>query len=115
MPGEPAPEGAPEIVSRYFEADGARDREAVLSHFADDAVVVDESRDWRGKAAIREWRHGPASKYEYTNTVTRIDRMGDDQWRASGRIDGNFPGGTAELKWDFILTEGLISRLEIAP
>jgi hypothetical protein len=33
----------------------------------------------------------------------------------SGRIDGNFPGGTAELTWDFSTVGGRISRLEIAP
>jgi hypothetical protein len=38
-----------------------------------------------------------------------------DLIRASGQINGNFPGATAHLKWDLILVEGLIARLEIAP
>jgi uncharacterized protein (TIGR02246 family) len=111
-----APQGrAAQVVSRYFEADASRDVEATLTLFADDAMVTDEGGAWRGKSEIRDWRRGPASKYEYTTTVARVDRIGDDHYRASGRIDGNFPGATADLKWDFILVEGLIARLEIAP
>ena len=115
MPGETTPEGAPDVVSRYFEADARRDTEAILSLFTHDAVVIDEGHAWRGRAEIRDWRLGPASKYEYTTTVARIDRIEDDHYRASGRIDGNFPGATADLKWDFFVSAGLIGRLEIAP
>ena len=115
MPDETAPERAPDVVSRYFEADARRDTDAILALFAADAVVVDERRAWRGSAEIRGWRLGPASKYEYTTAITRVDRVDDDHYRASGRIDGNFPGATADLKWDFLLAGSLISRLEIAP
>ena len=73
MPDESAPEPAPDIVSRYFEADKDRDIEAILSLFRDDAIVIDEGRAWRGSAEIRRWRLGPASKYEYTTTVASID------------------------------------------
>jgi hypothetical protein len=66
-------------------------------------------------ARIRDWRLGPASKYDYSTTIASIDRIDEGHYRASGRIDGNFPGGTAELKWDFVISEGRISRLEIAP
>jgi hypothetical protein len=115
MPEEAVPERAAEIVARYFEADARRDTEAILALFADDAKVIDERHTWRGIAEIRDWRLGPASKYEYTTTVAQIERIDDDRYRASGRIDGNFPGGTAGLKWEFSLVDGLISRLEIAP
>ena len=87
----------------------------MLSLFGEDAILVDEGREWRGSAEIRQWRLGPAAKYEYTTTVGRIDRTDDSHCRVSGRIDGNFPGATAELAWDFATAGGLISRLEIAP
>ena len=115
MPEDTAPEPSPDVVSRYFEADARRDIDAMLALFDADAVVTDEGRAWRGSAEIRDWRLGPASKYEYTTTITRIDRVDDNHYRASGRIDGNFPGATASLKWDFLLADRLISRLEIAP
>ena len=115
MPDEPTPEAAHNVVSRYFEADARRDTEANLSLFRDDAVVTDESRAWRGHVEIREWRLGPASKYEYTTTVASIDCTDTTHYRVSGRIEGNFPGATAELVWDFWTVGGLISSLKIAP
>jgi hypothetical protein len=33
----------------------------------------------------------------------------------SGRLTGNFPGGTADLKWDFTIAGRHITRLVIAP
>jgi hypothetical protein len=115
MPEDTPSERSADVVSRYFEADAQGDTDAMLALFDDDAVVIDERQQWRGNAEIRDWRLGPASKYEYTTTVTAIDRVEDNHYRASGRIDGNFPGATASLKWDFFLADGLISRLEIAP
>lgn len=115
MPDESTPEPSQDVVARYFEADARRDVEAILSLFLDDAVVIDEGRVWRGSAEIRQWRLGPASKYEYTTTVARIDHTDDTHYRASGRIDGTFPGATAELTWDFSTLGGLINRLKIAP
>jgi ketosteroid isomerase-like protein len=105
----------PDVLARYFEADASRDDEAILALFTDDATVTDESHTWRGKSKIRDWRLGPAAKYEYTTTLTQIDRIDDGHYRASGRIDGKFPGGTAQLNWDFFLVGDLIGRLEIAP
>ena len=107
--------GAPAQVTRYFDADAARDIEAILSLFTDDAVVLDEGQTWTGRAAIRAWQLGPASRYRYTTEVADVARTGEDRYRAAGRLEGNFPGGTAELKWDFSLAGELISRLEIAP
>ena len=105
----------PDAVTGYFEADTRRDHDAVVALFSDDAVVVDERKTWRGRAEIRDWREGPASKYAYTTEVAAVEPMGDRRYRATGRLEGNFPGGTADLHWDFTVRDGLISRLEIAP
>ena len=105
----------PAVIGRFFEADARRDTEAVIALFSDGAVVVDEGGEWRGQAGIRDWRLGPVSQYEYVTTIERIDRIAEDHYRASGSISGNFPGGTANLNWDFVLIDGLIGRLEIAP
>jgi ketosteroid isomerase-like protein len=105
----------PTAVTRYFEADAGRDIEALLSLFTDDAVVLDEGRTWSGPAAIRDWQLGPASRYQYTTELTDIASTGDDRYRATGRLEGNFPGGTAQLHWDFTLAGERIDHLEIAP
>jgi hypothetical protein len=37
-------------------------------------------------------------------------------WRSlTGRLTGNFPGGTADLRWDFSIAGQQITRLVIAP
>lgn len=110
----PTPDSHP-VVMLYFDADARRDVEAILALFSDDAVVIDEGQTWRGRAVIRDWRLGPASKYEYTTELTRVEEVGDNRYRAEGRISGNFPGGSAELNWDFTLAGERIIRLEIAP
>jgi ketosteroid isomerase-like protein len=105
----------PAAVSRYFDADARRDNDAVVALFTDDAEVVDEGDSWRGVDMIRAWREGPASRYEYTTEVFGTDRTGADEYLVTGRLAGNFPGGSAELRWRFSLAGDRISHLHIAP
>jgi hypothetical protein len=104
-----------EPVSRYFELDADRDVNAIVALFTDDATVVDEGQTYRGTAEIRAWQLGPASKYEYNTAVLGRDALGAGRHVVTGRLTGNFPGGTADLKWDFTVAGELISRLVIAP
>src|ERR1700730_14235100 len=105
----------PSAIERYFESDSRRDVEAILALFTPGAVVIDDGRTWQGPADIRAWQLGPASQYEYTVTLFGIEATGSEAYVASCRLDGNFPGGTAELRFLFTLSQGLIGRLEIAP
>jgi hypothetical protein len=41
--------------------------------------------------------------------------IGPDRYVVTARLRGNFPGGIADLKWDFTIADGLISELLIAP
>ena len=106
---------APAAIERYFESDARRDIEGILALFATDAVVIDEGRTWQGSAEIRSWQLGPASRYQYTVTLFGIDAAAGETYVASCRLDGNFPGGSAELFFRFTLSEDVIERLEIAP
>ena len=69
----------------------------------------------RGTAAIRDWRTNVASVYEYTTEVLDVQRIADDRFVARVRLEGNFPGGTVELRYRFTIDGGEIRRLEIAP
>ncbi len=100
-------------ISRYFEADARRDIDAIIALFTDEAVVVDEGQTYYGTAEIRGWREGAATKYQYTTEVHGTQREGPESYLVTGRLTGNFPGGTAELQWRFTVQGGLISRLEI--
>ncbi len=105
----------PPTIERYFECDSRRDVESILGLFAENATVIDEGRTWQGPADLRAWQLGPASRYEYTVTLSGIESMGEETYQVSCRLDGNFPGGSAELRFRFILTGDVIEVLEIAP
>jgi hypothetical protein len=102
-------------IARYFELDGHRDIDAIVALFAQDATVIDEGEERHGTAAIRAWQTGPASRYTYTTEVLATRALTPDRHVVTGRLTGNFPGGTAELNWDVTLTSEHIGRLVIAP
>jgi ketosteroid isomerase-like protein len=105
----------PATVNQYFALDARRDHGAILALFADDAVVVDEGRTMRGRDAIRSWREGAVSRYSYTTEIVGAEQLAPDRVLVRGRITGDFPGGTADLGWDFTLDEERITQLVIAP
>jgi len=104
----------PEPLTRYFEHDALRDVEAIVAVFADDATVTDEGETRHGIAEIRAWQLGPASTYTYRTELHDTEQLGPDRYLATGRLTGNFPGGTADLTWDFTIAGNKISRLVIA-
>ena len=105
----------PNVISRYFERDYDRDIESIVGLFAEDATVIDEGEQRQGTAEIRAWQTGAASKYTYTTEITGTEAVGTDRYLVTGRLAGNFPGGTADLNWDFTIAGQHITRLIIAP
>ena len=103
------------VVARYFELDAVRDTDSIVALFADNATVIDEGETRHGTTEIRGWQTGPASKYTYTIDVTDAESIGPDRQLVTGRLTGNFPGGTADLKFDFTIADGRITRLVIEP
>ena|ERR1700754_4560937 len=104
-----------DLIRRYFELDAGRDIDAIVALFTDDATVIDEGETHHGIAQIRAWQLGPASTYTYTTEVLDRVARAPDRHVITGRLTGNFPGGSTELEWDFTVAGGRISRLVIAP
>jgi hypothetical protein len=111
----PGLDGVPDVIHRYFALDADREIDSIVALFSDDATVVDEGETRQGIAAIRGWQTGAASQYTYTTDVLGTDVLSADRVVVTGRLTGDFPGGTAELTWDFTLAGDRISRLVIAP
>jgi hypothetical protein len=109
------PAAGPDVVRAYFELDARRETDALVALFADDATVVDENETHRGTGEIRAWRTGTASRYLYATEVFGTEALSEDRYLVTGRLTGNFPGGTADLRWEFTVTGERISRLIIAP
>ena len=105
----------PPVVRRYFDYEASRDIDSIVALFNEDAIVVDERATWEGAAAIHDWQAGPASKYTYTTEVLGGEAVASDRFVVAGRLTGNFPGGSADLKWDFTISGDQIARLVIAP
>ena len=109
----------PTIISDYMAASDSGNVDAIVACFTDDAVVVDENQEWRGRPRIREWRERVANAYEYTvevrSTVPRGQLDGLARHDVYTHLEGNFPGGTVDLTNRFDLRDDLIARLEIAP
>jgi NAD(P)-dependent dehydrogenase (short-subunit alcohol dehydrogenase family)/ketosteroid isomerase-like protein len=103
----------PAPVAAYFAADRA-DAEALARCFTESAVVIDERREHRGRAAIARWKAEASAKYRYTSAPLTIHVSGQEA-RVTGRVTGDFPGSPVELRWCFTLAGDKIARLEITP
>ena len=107
---EVAADALPPVISDYLAASERRDAGAILACFAPDAVVVDEDRTWRGAAEIRQWRESVATAYEYTIEVTGAKDLGEadgaGRYDVHTHLEGNFPGGKADLTDHFAVRGG---------
>ena len=102
----------PRPVTAYLAAAQAKDSDKLAACFHSDAVVRDVGKEFRGITAIRQLHHDANTKYRFTleprgasidgqTTVVRI------------RLTGDFPGGVADLRYEFVVSDNLISSLEI--
>jgi SnoaL-like domain len=109
----------PTIISEYLDAFDRGDLDAVVSCFAEDAVVVDEGAEWRGRRAIRNWLETVATRYEHTVEVRGVTPVGTigglERHNVRAHLEGNFPGGTVDLTDEFGLRDGRIASLTFVP
>ena len=85
-----------------------------VSGFSVSAVVKDGGRDHQGSGAIRTWIEATATKYDDRAEVRAVSSSGDTV-EVTANVTGKFPGSPVLLRFKFILDDGQISRLEIAP
>jgi uncharacterized protein (TIGR02246 family) len=102
----------PMPISNYFEAVNAKDVDAMLSAFSDDASVHDEGQEMNGRDAIREWVDDTTRKYGVTLTPTGV-RQADERTIVTAQVSGTFPGSPIELRYRFTISGEKIARLEI--
>jgi hypothetical protein len=107
----------PPAIADYFAATDRHDDLATAACFTEDAVVVDEDREWNGRAGVLAWRQRPTD-YTYTVEVMGLapaDRDDPLDIPVITHLEGDFPGGAADLTFRFHLDGDHIRRLEIAP
>lgn len=104
---------APEIVTRYLRAADAQDAQGCAACFTDDGTVLDEGVTYTGREEIARWRELTLAKYTYTATVTGSEPLPGGDHRVAVHVEGDFPGGQADLVYGFTLRDGLIAALRI--
>ena len=105
----------PEPISTYLAAHAGRDTRPALATFTTDAVVTDEGRDHRGRAEIEAWLQSSADSYSYTTEFTGANALDTASFDVVQHLEGDFPGGVADLHFRFTLDDNRIRRLVIEP
>src|SRR5512132_275181 len=104
----------PPTIARFIDASNARDLEAAVDCFGEEAVVEDEGRTHRGIIEVRAWKQATEERFRYTIEPTGMEeRDGHSLVRAI--LAGNFPGSPVELTYDFRLVDDAIESLRIHP
>jgi hypothetical protein len=104
----------PDTIKTFMTALDAREDLRALATFTADAVVTDEGRDYTGRDEIGGWLTASVSEYTYTSEFTGATTT-DATVDVGQHLEGNFPGGVADLHFRFALDGALISRLVIEP
>ena len=101
----------PEPITTYLVAHAGRDAGGALAAFTTHA----EGRDHRGRAEIEAWLNSSAGAYSYTTEFTGANALDTTSFDVVQHLEGDFPGGVADLHYRFPLEDGRISRLVIEP
>ena len=109
------PTRLPSVIQSYFDAGAASNYDALVACFTDDAIVVDDGSTHRAPAEIRAWRESLAAAFDFTVEVIEAAESGPSSYVVQTRVAGTFPGSPVDLRYQFTVIDGLVSRLEIAP
>ncbi|WP_367137532.1 MULTISPECIES: nuclear transport factor 2 family protein [Streptomyces] len=109
------PDTLPEVITRYLTAHRAHDTANAVTTFTDDATVIDDGNTYQGIAAIEGWLDRSATEFTYTIHLTNAQQTDTAHYTATHHLEGNFPGGTIDLRYQFTLRDDRIERLTIEP
>jgi ketosteroid isomerase-like protein len=104
----------PETVRTFMTALDAREVARVLATLTTDAVVTDEGHDYKGHNEIGAWVAKAAAEYTYTTEFTGATPT-DAGVDVGQHLEGDFPGGVADLHYRFTIDGTVISRVVIEP
>ena len=109
------PSRLPATIRGFLTARTARDADTAARAFSADAVVVDEGRTFRGTEEILGFLRDAGAEFTYTTELIGAQRVDEARWVATHRLEGDFPGGVAELDYRFTIDGDRITELVIAP
>ena len=104
-----------DVAARYLAAHDRDDVDAALATFADDARVDDDGHQYTGRVAIRDWLARASTEFTYARTLTSAEAVDERTWLVGNHLEGDFPGGVVDLRYRFVVVDGQIAELAIAP
>jgi len=104
----------PDAVQTYFDVSNGGDISRLAACFYADARVTDENHTHQGIAAIAAWQQQARQAFTYS-VEPLAATQNDDSLSVTARLVGNFPGSPVMLNHRFLLQDGQIRSLEIAP
>jgi hypothetical protein len=105
----------PDVITRYMTAHCSHDTRTATTAFVDDATVIDEGNTYRGIPPIAAWLNRSATEYTHTNRLTGAQRFDATHCVTNHHLEGNFPGGVVDLRYQSTLRDSLIEALTIEP
>lgn len=105
----------PTTIRDYLAAHAVRNTDEAIGLFDPGAVVVDEGRTYRGTDEVLDFLTSAGSEFTYTTTLIGFERTDERHWVVRNRLEGDFPGGIADLSYRFALDGDRIAELVIAP
>jgi ketosteroid isomerase-like protein len=102
----------PRIINDYVNASNAHDVKSVVACFADNALVHDEGKDFRGKKMIEDWITKTIEKYKFQFKPISIK---DDNAGVvvNVEVSGTFDGSPIALDYHFTIEGDKILSLAI--
>jgi SnoaL-like domain len=105
-------EQLPTTIRAFLQAQEARDADTALALLTPGAVVSDMGESFSGEDSLRRFVSEAGAKFTYTSEITKVARDGEI-WVVGHHLEGDFPGGTADLDYRFALEGERVERLDI--
>lgn len=105
-------EQLPTTIRAFLDAQEARDADAALGLLTPAAVISDVKESFSGEDSLRRFVTEAGAEFTYTTEVTGVRRDGAT-WVVAHHLEGDFPGGTADLDYRFVLDGEHVERLDI--
>ena len=101
----------PEVITALIAAQNHSNSQAYSECFAETAVVFDEGKTYKGKAAIKSWIEKANQQYK---TQMKPLEYAETEQILKAEISGTFPGSPLVLSYNFDIRNGSIHALKIS-
>jgi ketosteroid isomerase-like protein len=105
-------EQLPTTIRAFLDAQEARDADTAVALLTPPAVIADVGESFSGDKELRCFITEAGAEFTVTSEITKVDRDGEI-WVVSQHLEGDFPGGKADLDYRFALEGERIERLDI--